>query len=60
MEIINITELDDYSVASQYLIELALTTGNGKMLRAINTLMDAVIKASALEEQGEVAQNVAK
>ena len=41
MGITDITVLDDYSIASEYLIELALVTGNGKMLRAIKTLMDA-------------------
>ena len=41
MKITDITVLDDHSTASEYLIELALVTGNGKMLRAIKTLMDA-------------------
>ena len=49
MEITDIRELDDYSTASEYLVEFALTSGNGKMLRAINTLMTQASRISAAE-----------
>jgi len=35
-------ELDDYNIASKFLIEIAISTRNPEMLRAIKTLMDAL------------------
>ncbi len=35
-------ELDNYNTAAAFAIKRALETGDGKMLRAVKTLMDAV------------------
>ena len=37
-------QLDDYLTASKWLIKKALSSGDGKMLRAIKTLMDSATK----------------
>lgn len=37
-------QLDDYTTAAKYLMQQALTTGDGPMLRAIKALMDETSK----------------
>lgn len=38
----SLEDLDDYVAAAKFLMTIALSTGNGKMLKAIKTLMDRV------------------
>jgi len=46
-----IEKYDDYGTAAEYAIEWALKSGDGKILRSIKTLMDAVESRGAEVER---------
>ena len=55
--VMNVGEMDDYNKASSYLIGVALSTGDGFMLRAIKSLMDnndKSFKAGAVNERARI------